>query len=68
MLSESIKDNRQKYKKVTFSKKVYVILIPTSTEYIQADLSKNLWYDKNDLESFLNSFKKFKEIQSIFKN
>ena len=68
MLSESIKDNRQKYKKVTFSKKVQVILIPTSTEYIQADLSKNLWYDKNDLESFLNSFKKFKEIQSIFKN
>lgn len=68
MLSESIKNNRQKYKKVTFSKKVYVILIPTSAEYIQADLSKNLWYDKNDLESFLNSFKKFKEIQSIFKN
>lgn len=67
MLSESIKNNRQKYKKVTFSKKVYVILIPTSAEYIQADLSKNLWYDKNDLESFLNSFKKFKEIQNIFK-
>ena len=44
----------EKIKKIRFSNIVNVILIPTYKEYIEQNISKDLWYDNNFFTSVRN--------------
>ena len=47
-----------KKKKVSFNRKVYVVLIPSRSEYSYFGLRENLWYTEEDYRKFtLDSIK-----------
>ena len=41
-----------KKKKVSFNRKVYVVLIPSRSEYSYLGLRENLWYTEEDYRKF----------------
>ncbi len=43
----------EKKKKVTFSKHVHVILIPSRIEYINYGMYKHLWYSEMEYQQFI---------------